>query len=249
MLATEHGLVNDSESSDNEVSSEDIVSYGERIRRKRIKSMRNIILGVIILLIAQAVFIMSVVGFMFSGGEVYETDDISKYGEFDGHIETEDNGRFSRLLIFPESITSPNQNVKYKYIASNKGLDNEYLIYLDMTMSEKDYASEKERLENITVKYKDKVNKMYYTELNFNYPALVSVFNDNGCYEYALLDEENHRIIYVYSQFKSPDAYLRDNDLWALNEKVLLYKGGIIEISSYSIYYFRISGDSRVRPN
>ena len=52
-----------------------------------------------------------------------------------------------------------------------------------------------ERYENEN--YKDIRNNIVYDTKNFMYPAYVTIFNNNHCYEYALLNEEEHKIIFI----------------------------------------------------
>ncbi len=36
-------------------------------------------------------------------------------------------------------------------------------------------------------------------------PECVAIYGDDGCYEYALLDEDNQTIIYIFTQWEYAD--------------------------------------------
>ena len=104
----------------------------------------------------------------------------------------------SGLLLFPDDINSV-ENGNFEYIRdSTFG----YII-LEAVYSNEDYKAEEERLQ-----YKEDKLTTYDTK-DYNYPAYVCLdgvesINDEvrpdkyKLYEYALMDEENNKIIYIY---------------------------------------------------
>lgn len=133
--------------------------------------------------------------------ESYSTMDPNEYLQTTGHIENEGTDIRSGLLIFPDTIEGL-ANVEYQYSCKEGTLDNSYFIYLRATYAEDAYRMERERLSNIqcTVKLPDKTvnNSIEYSETLFAYPAYVAVYNTNMSFEYALADDENNCMIYVY---------------------------------------------------
>lgn len=149
----------------------------------------------------------------------YFTDDCKQYGIWDGHIELEREDMESALAVFPKEINTQDEAAYYYYCGRRSFTDNAYIIFAEMKYSSEAYESEKERLSKIECRIKagnDKeivCNKIQYTEDLFAYPAYVAIYGSNLSYEYALLDEEELRITYVFAKLKDlneilPDEYL-----------------------------------------
>ena len=72
--------------------------------------------------------------------------------------------------------------------------------------------AEVERLQNIhcavDVVKGSVMNEVAYTESLFAYPAYVAIYNCHISFEYALLDESNREIIYVYFRFFNDTDFL-----------------------------------------
>ncbi|MEE1281544.1 MAG: hypothetical protein UHK60_04715 [Acutalibacteraceae bacterium] len=64
------------------------------------------------------------------------------------------------------------------------------------------YKKEITRLENISCSIETSeetvVNKIQYSDSLFDLPSYVAVYNTNLSFEYALSDEENNSVIYIY---------------------------------------------------
>lgn len=134
--------------------------------------------------------------------QTYHTTDPKKYLQTEGHIDNEGMDIRSGLFIFPESIEELT-DIEYKYDCKKGLLDNSYMIYLKGRYSDKDaYEKEIMRLENISCSIetseKTVVNKIQYSDTLFDYPSYVTVYNTNLSFEYALADEKNNSVIYIY---------------------------------------------------
>ncbi|MEE1281817.1 MAG: hypothetical protein UHK60_06145 [Acutalibacteraceae bacterium] len=134
--------------------------------------------------------------------ETYHTTDTKKYLQTEGHIDNEGMDIRSGLFIFPDSIEELT-NVEYEYDCKEGLLDNSYMIFLKGSYSDKQaYEKEIMRLENISCSVdtseKTVVNKIQYSDSLFDYPSYVAVYNTNLSFEYALADEENNSVIYIY---------------------------------------------------
>lgn len=102
-------------------------------------------------------------------------------------------------------------------------LDDTIQLYLNCVYSEEDYAAEVERLKNLDcighfpgdegpaeTSYTDggavieeyANGTRYYDDGTFNYPAYVQGLEWGRVCEYALLMEQEHRIVYVYLQYE-----------------------------------------------
>lgn len=153
--------------------------------------------------------------------------DLNKYGSFRKY------NLLGNLEIFPQSIPEGLIDGQYYFEYKEGFLDSECQIYLRCCYDILTYKKEIERLTQIEATYQDKTQKIHYDEKNFNKPAYVTVFKNDGSYEYALLDKENLSIIYIFVQWtkekdiKFPDLYLPHDYNCTVNKE-----------RSFSIYNF-----------
>lgn len=120
--------------------------------------------------------------------------DIQNYG-FEGFKG------YSNLNIFPEEISDNASAIQYLNEYEDQLFDPYYQIYLSCTYTQEHYLDEIERLSEIQEEYKGEVHDVKYNTNDFIFPAYVSIFADDHCYEYALVDSDNLTIHYVYTQF------------------------------------------------
>lgn len=165
------------------------------MERKTKKVARIIVGSIAILLIG-----ISSVYFFLYGGPPVKTSDIKDYGIF------EDFKGYSNLYIFPTIILDSARINAYYYYQRDTLFDPTCQIYLEYSLSKADFEAEVSRLSMISERfeheqYKDIVNEIVYDTEHFRYPAYVTIFNNNYCYEYALLDKEENKIICVFTQF------------------------------------------------
>lgn len=136
--------------------------------------------------------------------ETYVTTDISEYRVFENHIKKESLDMCSGLKIFPGRISDEMSDVNYYYECGNAFLDNNYFIYLECVWSEQAYQEEVQRLADIYITYEDQKQSILYEENSFTLPAYVSIYKADelgiSTIEYALVDEQNRRITYIFSQ-------------------------------------------------
>lgn len=131
------------------------------------------------------------------------TSDTSRYGKFSSF---EIRGG---LLLFPKSIPKDASVNGYYYSQIiPQFIGTYYQIYLNITLPEDEYKAEVERLSKIKKGTKNELdgNKtscdIKYDKSNFIYPAYVAMLGYNGTSEYALLDEKEHKIIYIFIQIR-----------------------------------------------
>lgn len=184
-------------------------------------------------------------GSVFLESEQYETTNQSDYGEYSGHIEKEKDDLFSKLYIFPNEIANGVTVNQYYYYCDNASLDNSYKIYLECTYSQNDFAKEAERLSKLQTEYNGETKNIIVANNGFHFPAYVAVYEEKlNTYEYALVDEENSKIIYIYAQICGLDKEIIDNIYLPVDFKVpseLEDKGW----EGFNLYYFRISNGER----
>ena len=108
--------------------------------------------------------------------------------------------KYTHFLIFPEEIPAEAEEVEYSS-QYESGWDRPMSqIYLSYRLNENAYATEQERLSSLT--YTDRTGETRSVEhdtTSFGYPAYVTIAGYDFCYEYALLNENEHTIVYIYT--------------------------------------------------
>lgn len=209
------------------VESQNVVNYGMRIkkRRRRVFAIVMSVIGVLIL----SIFFFGY--YVITGGPAAKTSNAKDYGVFKNF-----NG-YSNLYIFPKQMPQSTQIDSYYYYYRDTFLDPTSQIFLEYSLSEADFDAEVARLSTISERYekegyKDFENHIVYDETNFEYPAYVMIFNDNYCYEYALVNEKEHKIICVFTQFINPKEVRFDHKYLPKNF------GNEKNSAGYNMYYY-----------
>lgn len=207
------------------IENQNVVNYSTRIRKKR--KIFFITIGSVL---GFLLFIIILMGLFVTGGFPTKTSNINDYGVFKNFKG------YSNLYIFPTQMPKAARIDSYYYYQKDTFLDPTCQIYLEYSLSKADFDEEVLRLSKISEKYenekfKDISNSIVYDTKNFMYPAYVTVFNNNHCYEYALLNEKENKIICVFTQFIEIDDVKFDKQYLPIdfgNEK---------SSSSFNIYY------------
>ena len=121
---------------------------------------------------------------------------------------------------------------------------------MDAAYNESDYESEVERLSKISVTIKtqnDKkedeiIKEIMYDDSMYNYPAYIAVDGNCGTYEYALLDEENHRISSVLTKYPDDEILRRYKD-YLKKDRTSYDDSGKNNWDYFSIYAYKIPGE------
>lgn len=141
-----------------------------------------------------------------------------QWEEFDG---------YSGLKIFPENIKK--EQIKEYYFESQDILEAPRAqVYALIEYKKDDYDKEIERLKQLMIEYGNERKGVMYNEEYFPKPAYISEYNWMGCYEYAIHDEKNNRIAYIFYQNIEPDDLKIDKQYLPREENV--------ENIIYSIY-------------
>jgi len=221
-----------------------VANYKNRIKKRRIIIISLIALFAVILVIGT---ILITANFMkVIVGDSYTTRSIGEYGNYSGHIEMEQEGFFSLLEIFPNELP-PSATVKdYYYFCNNGLIDNSYQLYLLCSYDQEDFESEKERLESIELTFRDEVHMPTITDTGFQHRAVVTVFNDQDSFEYALIDEETETIAYVFAQSMGIQESVVPAQYRPQGFKPP--ENALTEWGSYNIYNFKINYGAYVIP-
>lgn len=133
---------------------------------------------------------------------------------------------YSNLEIFPENPEEISKVTDYFYLNMDTLMDPTCKVFMECTFDNMEmFEQECNRLSQITVTLDDEIKEIKYNQELFQYPAYVAIYDWSSCYEYALILEEEKKIIYVFCQFTKVDKeYMPINN----NE----------ENQSFSIYSF-----------
>lgn len=178
------------------------------------KRTKTLILVVAILVVICAIritvaFLILAIGFF--GGNHEEASDIANYDKTK-IVENNWDDMDSLFLIFPDDTSKIkkgnfNSDVKSDMISSYG-----YII-LEAFYEENDYLAEVKRISDISYDLKDvnwgkeehKVQSIKYDDSMYKYPAYIASDGYCGGYEYALLDEDKNRIIYIHLSYPDLD--------------------------------------------
>ncbi|HEY2420579.1 MAG TPA: hypothetical protein VGI04_04160 [Neobacillus sp.] len=152
------------------------------------------------------------IGFLFvsmltgcSLKELSSTDvstDVSQYGK-SNYLDIR-----SPLLVFPKTIPKNAKANGYYYSQTLLPFGGaNYQIFLNITLPNDEYKSEVDRLSNIKkgtkvemYDGKPTLKDIKLDKSQFIYPAYVAMLGYDGTSEYALLNDKEHKIIYVFIQ-------------------------------------------------
>lgn len=137
-----------------------------------------------------------------SGAEHYDKSYyINKYG---GDLD-------SNLSVFPDEV-EPDRVIRFESSFGEGLFDTDGYMILEYTCDEGQIAAEEERLKEIsfTISHYDGqtfTNHIVYDETSYPYPAYITNDGFDSTYEYALIDRDGGRIVYVYGAFVIPDGF------------------------------------------
>ena len=148
--------------------------------------------------------------------------------------------KINRMQIFPETISDTAECKGFSYIEEVRiidwGLDYRAEVFFSIKYSEDSYIDETVRLSSIKNDHKNK--EIIFSQNLFNYPAYVSIYNEHSRYEYALLNEDNHEIIYIYLFDCGEDNICFSNDYIPFKRiKDSDFPKKIASKGYYTIYY------------
>lgn len=190
---------------------EDILKEYYKMKKQKniITLVLTIIVGGFILWLIDFVKRFILVGGVFTLLSVFDLEpkpdvhtDVTQY-EKSYYLENYGGDLDSDLSIFPDKITD-DMEVKCFESSLTTGLfDTDGYIVLEYTLDEADFHKEIVRLSQLEKdieNYDGKVytNQVMYVEDEYAYPAYITIDGYTNTFEYALIDEENYRIICVY---------------------------------------------------
>ena len=150
----------------------------------------------------------------------------------------------SGFFVFPDAV---DHCLSTTYEAKLKMglLDSDGYIVLVTEYREDDFLAEIQRLERITceITYEGETvkNRILYDENMYRYPAYIASDGFDYNYEYALIDKENNRIIYIHLSYPDYDKLKEFKDYLKINSKEYELDNGTV-LDHYTIYAHKFEG-------
>lgn len=171
--------------------------------------------------------ILLVVFILFSGcSDVYERVVFTDIEDYEKIWELPERRAVSKLEIFPKKIEKTDVSFFYCDCSTYFPVGTGYEILLSVNYDETNFYEEITRLASIS-----KQRKIKYDINTFIFPAYVATLGYDCCNEYALVDENDFTIHYLYLQLISEENIEINADY--LPEK---YDFGDVNGSCYTIY-------------
>lgn len=159
------------------------------------KNTKVYIVAVVSLLLCVGM-IAVVLGFTskLAGDVDIASKDIATYGQWDL------SEKYTKLLIFPQQVPESAEEPTYVYHYQDGYNRPMCQIYLHCELNQADYDSEVQRLSQLSYTTENgQSNQIVFNDQDYLYPAYVAIEGYDFCYEFALVDEENLSITYIYA--------------------------------------------------
>ena len=159
-----------------------------------------------ILIIIISIIFLSLLGrFIFNN--LKSSNNVINYFDKEYYIKKYGSDLDSNLSIFPNDINSLDSKFSSKL---KTGLfDTDGYILLTINYDKEKYDKEIERLSKLNMIIKETcysnsksiTNYVKYDDKSYEYPAYITIDGFSNKYEYALLDKNNLKIIYIYLSY------------------------------------------------
>ena len=178
------------------------------------------------------------------------TEGIENYDK--AYLEEEFSGDMtSHFFLFPDDLRDV-EDAEFWYEYKTGLLDTDGSFFLTAVYSDDNFADEIERISEITCTVndgnEDVTQSVIYDEEMYNYPAYIAIDGYTHNYEYALIDEDNNRIIYVllgypdyddlseYSDYLKTDPQAYDLENGTTLERFCIYAVKCVDFDGYCEY-------------
>jgi transcriptional regulator with XRE-family HTH domain len=214
------------------------------VNNKTLSIFLIVVIGVVFLLVLKQVigtmFLLVVLAFDFSK-PMDRIEGIENYDKT--YLEEEFSGDMtSHFFLFPDD-TDNAEEADFWYEYKTGLLDTDGSFFLTAVYSDEDFAEEIERISEITCTVNDGeediTQAVIYDEDMYNYPAYIAIDGYTHNYEYALIDHDNNRIVYVllgypdYDELSEYSDYLKtDPDAYDLENGTTLERFCIYSVRS-----------------
>lgn len=202
--------------------------------------IKKIFLIIFLTLIISTLFIL----LLFNSSLSNKISGVENYNK-DYYVQKYGSDLDSNLLIFPGD-KSKLENAKFISSLSAGLFDTDGYIILEVKYDEDEFNLEINRLSKLSMTIKEKcyndskifTNYVKYEEKAYKYPAYITIDGFGDTYEYALIDNNNLKISYVYLSYPNIEAQ-------EYNEYLKIDKNSYLKtnlIDSFSIYNHSFDG-------
>lgn len=173
---------------------------------KLIKSLIAIILLLVVILTIRFLLIFGIIKLIFfdTSKEINGIENYNKsyyVSEYKGDLD-------SNLSIFPDNNFNM-LNATFSSLLNKNLFDTDGYIILDANYDKEKFYTEIDRLksisitifENCYINSKNYTNYIRYDNNSYEYPAFITIDGFHNTYEYALIDESNFKITYIYLSY------------------------------------------------
>ena len=170
------------------------------------KNILIVILILFVILIIRILFVLGIISFSFSNAS-NDISGIENYNK-DYYIKEYGGDLDSNLSIFPDDKSNLINSTFTSSFKTNL-FDSDGFIILDAKYNKKDFDNEISRLKNISISIPKTCypNSLSYTNYikhdidSYNYEAYITIDGFGSTYEYALINENELEIIYIYLSY------------------------------------------------
>lgn len=137
---------------------------------------------------------------------------------------------YSNLEIFPSNPIELGEIYEYYYLSADTLMNPTCKVFMECKfLDDEKFEDECHRLSQVHVQKGKEKNDVKYSEDTFNHPAYVAMYDWNSCYEYALILEEEKKIIYVFLQgnFVKVDKEYRVVNADSMESDFSIYASGV----------------------
>lgn len=189
----------------------------------------------VIIIILVVIFTFIILNYT-SSKEIIGINNYDKNYYLENYLEDLD----SSLEIFPDNKNNF-INATFKSSLQTNLFDTDGYIILKTKYNKIDFDNEINRLKNISMTIKEKcykdskehTNNIIYDEESYDYPAYITIDGFAYIYEYALINEKDLEITYVYLSYPTTN---NDNYSKYLKKDKSKYNGNNENLKLYSMY-------------
>ena len=167
--------------------------------------------------------------FCLSSCNLIVSSDSEKYSDYRESL-IKNTDCHSELYIFPENVDTSKIN-NLVYMSEESLFTGSYFLYASIDFTEEEYVTEIDRLKEIYAEFKNGERKPIISDKDNH--IFITIARDMR-FEFAMYNEEKHRIYYVTNQLFSWSAVTIDFEVPEFNIPSEVDDGD----NSYNMYYY-----------
>ncbi len=190
--------------------------------RKLVNNKSFTVMVIVVIAVLALIVLKYILGLVFVMGMLFfdyakpmkEYEGIENYDK-DKLVEEFSGDMTSNFFLFPDD-TDKAEEAEFYYEYKTGLLDTDGSFFLTCVYSDEDFEAEVDRISAVTctIDAQDihSTKAVEYDEDMYNYPAYIAIDGYTHNYEYALIDDDNNRIIYVLLGYPDPNELKEYSD-------------------------------------